>query len=98
MKPLSKSMFHPRRAVGQRFLLENRKLIAQIDRRNAVRASLSLGALTLLGGCDVFEKRAVADRAARRFRLERPRLGLHLPAGSPGADLFGGAGRQATSL
>jgi len=68
MKPLSKSMFHPRRAVGQRFLLENRKLIAQIDRRNAVRGSLSLGALTLLGGCDVSEDaqlqtvlRAVSD-------------------------------------
>src|SRR5712672_3006038 len=55
MKPLSKSMFHPRRAVGQRFLLENRKLIEQIDRRNVLRGSLSLGALTLLGGCDVSE-------------------------------------------
>jgi DMSO/TMAO reductase YedYZ molybdopterin-dependent catalytic subunit len=55
MKPLSKSMFHPRRGLGQGFLDENRKLIAQIDRRNVLRGSLTLGGLTLLGGCDVSE-------------------------------------------
>ena len=69
MKPLSKSMFHPRRAVGQRFLLENRKLIAQIDRRNAVRGSLSLGAPYAARRLRGLRRRAVADRAARRFRL-----------------------------
>ncbi len=55
MKPLLKSVFHPRQGVGQAFLDENRKLIAQIDRRNVLRGSLTLGGLTLLGGCDLSE-------------------------------------------
>ena len=55
MKPPSKSMFQPRQGVGQDFLDENRKLIAQIDRRNVLRGSLTLGGLTLLGGCAVSE-------------------------------------------
>jgi len=50
MKPPSKSMFQPGQGVGQEFLDENRKLIAQIDRRNILRGSLTLGGLTLLGG------------------------------------------------
>jgi DMSO/TMAO reductase YedYZ molybdopterin-dependent catalytic subunit len=50
MKPPSKSMFQPGQGVGQDFLDENRKLIAQIDRRNILRGSLTLGGLTLLGG------------------------------------------------
>jgi DMSO/TMAO reductase YedYZ molybdopterin-dependent catalytic subunit len=68
MKLPSKSLFRPRAGVGQGFLLENRKLIENIDRRNVLRGTLSLGALTLLGGCDVSENdklqtvlRAVSD-------------------------------------
>jgi DMSO/TMAO reductase YedYZ molybdopterin-dependent catalytic subunit len=68
MKPPAKSLFRPRAGVGQGFLLENRRLIEQIDRRNVLRGALSLGALTLLGGCDVSENdklqtvlRAVSD-------------------------------------
>ncbi len=68
MKPPSKSLFRPRAGVDKSFLLENRKLIEQIDRRNVLRGTLSLGALTLLGGCDVSENdklqtvlRAVSD-------------------------------------
>jgi len=53
MKLPSKSMFQPREGVGQDFLDENRKLIAQIDRRNVLRGSLTLGGLTLLSGCAV---------------------------------------------
>src|SRR5262245_49969185 len=68
MKPPSKSLFRPRTGVGQGFLHENRRLIEQVDRRNVLRGSLSLGALTLLSGCDVSENaqlqtvlRAVSD-------------------------------------
>jgi DMSO/TMAO reductase YedYZ molybdopterin-dependent catalytic subunit len=68
MKPPSKSLFRPRAGVDKSFLLENRRLIEQIDRRNVLRGTLSLGALTLLGGCDVSENdklqtvlRAVSD-------------------------------------
>jgi DMSO/TMAO reductase YedYZ molybdopterin-dependent catalytic subunit len=68
MKPLSKSLFRPRTGVDKSFLLENRKLIERIDRRNVLRGTLSLGALTMLGGCDVSENdklqavlRAVSD-------------------------------------
>jgi DMSO/TMAO reductase YedYZ molybdopterin-dependent catalytic subunit len=68
MKPPSKSLFRPRTGVGQGFLHESRRLIEQIDRRNVLRGSLSLGALTLLGGGDVSENaqlqtvlRAVSD-------------------------------------
>jgi DMSO/TMAO reductase YedYZ molybdopterin-dependent catalytic subunit len=55
MKPPSKSMFQPRQGVGQDFLDENRKLIAQIDRRNVLRGSLTAGGLTLLGDSAVAE-------------------------------------------
>ena len=55
MKLPSKSMFQPRQGVGQDLLDENRKLVAQIDRRNVLRGSLTLGGLTLLGGCAVSE-------------------------------------------
>ena len=55
MKPPSKSLFRPRTGVDKSFLLENRKLIERIDRRNVLRGALSLGALTMLGGCEVSE-------------------------------------------
>ena len=58
-----------------------------------MRGSLSLGDLTLLGGYD-FSENAQLQTVLHLFRLERPRPGRHLPAGSPGADLFGRADRQ----
>jgi DMSO/TMAO reductase YedYZ molybdopterin-dependent catalytic subunit len=61
-------MFRRPQGIDQGFLHDNRKLIAQIDRRNVLGGALSLGALTLLGGCDVSENaqlqtvpRAVSD-------------------------------------
>ena len=51
-KSPSKSIFRPSKSVDQGFLHENRKLIEKIDRRGILRGTLSLGALTLLGGCD----------------------------------------------
>ena len=49
------SIFRPHKPVDQSALRENRALIEDIDRRNVLRGALSLGALTLLTGCDVSE-------------------------------------------
>ena len=54
-KPPSSSIFRPAQGVKQGVLHENRKLIETIDRRKVLRGTLSLGALTLLTGCDVSE-------------------------------------------
>lgn len=54
-KPPSSSIFRPAQGVKQDVLQENRKLIETIDRRKVLRGTLSLGALTLLTGCDVSE-------------------------------------------
>src|SRR5258705_10780687 len=51
----SQSIFRPRMPIDQTVLKENRALIEQIDRRNLLRGALSLGALTMLTGCDVSE-------------------------------------------
>jgi DMSO/TMAO reductase YedYZ molybdopterin-dependent catalytic subunit len=48
----SSSIFRPKTPIDQSLIAENRKLIEQIDRRGVLRGTLSLGALTLLGGCD----------------------------------------------
>ncbi len=52
----SRSIFRPRRAPDQGILREHRALIHDIDRRKVLRGALSLGALTLLTGCDVSEE------------------------------------------
>jgi len=68
IKTPSRSIFRPQRRIDQGILHEHRKLIETIDRRNVLRGALSLGALALLGGCDVSENaqlqtvlRAVSD-------------------------------------
>ena len=48
----SRSIFRPRHGVNQSVLRENRRLVEGIDRRNVLRGTLSLGALTLLSGCN----------------------------------------------
>ena len=45
-------------AVDQTILKENRKLVESIERRAFLRGTLSLGALTMLTGCDVTNKDA----------------------------------------
>jgi DMSO/TMAO reductase YedYZ molybdopterin-dependent catalytic subunit len=55
----SPSIFRPRRRVDQTVLEENRKLVNDIDRRQLLRGTLSLGALTLLTGCDITDRPAV---------------------------------------
>jgi TAT (twin-arginine translocation) pathway signal sequence len=51
----SRSVFRPRHGIDQSVLRENRRLVEGINRRNVLRGTLSLGALTLLSGCNVTE-------------------------------------------
>ena len=49
----------PRGGVDQSPLIEHRSLIAGIERRAFLRGSVSLGALTLLTGCDISNESAL---------------------------------------
>ena len=51
----SPSIFRPKRRVDQGILREHKALIETINRRNVLRGALSLGALSMLTGCDVTE-------------------------------------------
>jgi DMSO/TMAO reductase YedYZ molybdopterin-dependent catalytic subunit len=53
------SIFRPVRPIDQRVLTQHRALIDDINRRNVLRGAISLGALTLLSGCDVTEEEPV---------------------------------------
>jgi DMSO/TMAO reductase YedYZ molybdopterin-dependent catalytic subunit len=53
------SIFRPRKAVDQGVLTQNRALVDDINRRNVLRGAMSLGALSLLTGCDVSEDDSV---------------------------------------
>jgi DMSO/TMAO reductase YedYZ molybdopterin-dependent catalytic subunit len=53
------SLFHPRQPIDQGVLRQSRALVKDIDRRGLLRGALSLGALTLLTGCDVTEEEPV---------------------------------------
>jgi DMSO/TMAO reductase YedYZ molybdopterin-dependent catalytic subunit len=49
------SLFRPKGGVDQSPLREHKALIETIDRRKVLRGTLSLGAFSLLSGCDVGE-------------------------------------------
>jgi DMSO/TMAO reductase YedYZ molybdopterin-dependent catalytic subunit len=53
------SLFRPKTPIDQSVLTQDRKLLDDINRRNVLRGTLSLGALTLLSGCDVTEEAPV---------------------------------------
>src|SRR5437773_147477 len=53
MRAITPSPFRPAKAINQSVLLENRRLVERIERRAFLRGTLSLGALTMLTGCDV---------------------------------------------
>ena len=59
LKPLSPSNFRPKGGIDQRVLSEHKALIREIDRRRILRGTLSLGALTMLTGCNVTRTDAV---------------------------------------
>jgi DMSO/TMAO reductase YedYZ molybdopterin-dependent catalytic subunit len=49
----SPSIFRPKNGIDRTVMEENKKLIADINRRQILRGTLSLGALTMLTGCSV---------------------------------------------
>jgi DMSO/TMAO reductase YedYZ molybdopterin-dependent catalytic subunit len=53
------SLFRPRKSIDQGVLTQNRALVDDINRRNVLRGAVSLGALSLLTGCDVSEDDSV---------------------------------------
>ncbi|HMK80323.1 MAG TPA: molybdopterin-dependent oxidoreductase [Xanthobacteraceae bacterium] len=58
-KTPSPSIFRPKGGVDQSVLAEHRALVEAIDRRKILRGAVSLGALSLLTGCDVTRTDAV---------------------------------------
>jgi DMSO/TMAO reductase YedYZ molybdopterin-dependent catalytic subunit len=59
----SRSLFRPKKPIDQRVLTNDRKLVRDlnhnINRRGLLRGAVSLGALTMLTGCDVTEDDSV---------------------------------------
>jgi len=55
----SPSFFRPKQGIDQTVLKENKKLLEELDRRKLLRGAVSLGALTMLTGCDVTNQNAV---------------------------------------
>lgn len=63
-RPRTPSLFRPRRRPDPAVLDDHRRLTADIGRRQLLRGTLSLGALSLLTGCNVSEDASV-QRALR---------------------------------
>jgi DMSO/TMAO reductase YedYZ molybdopterin-dependent catalytic subunit len=61
----SPSAFRPKIGIDQGVLENNKALLADIGRRRVLRGSLSLGALTMLTGCDVTSESAVQSALRR---------------------------------
>ena len=59
IKTPARSIFRPAKASDQSALKDNRALVHEINRRNVLRGAVSLGALTMLTGCDVENPAAV---------------------------------------
>ena len=59
MPPRQPTPSRPTTPLDRSVLTENKKLVDAINRRNVLRGTLSLGALTLLSGCDVTEEAPV---------------------------------------
>ena len=55
----SSSMFRPRRGIDQTVLEDNKRLVETINRRKVLRGAVSLGALSMLTGCDVTHRESV---------------------------------------
>lgn len=53
LRPPSPSVFRSERSIDRSVLEENKQLIETINRRNVLRGAISLGALSMLTGCDV---------------------------------------------
>ena len=63
-----------RRAASiKAYLKEHKKLVEEIDRRKVLRGAVSLGALTMLTGCNVTHTGRSAVGAEGRVELQRRR-------------------------
>lgn len=69
LKTPSPSRFRPSGGVDQRALKEHKALVEDINRRNILRGAVSLGALTMLTGCDVTRSDAVQSVLKRVSQL-----------------------------
>ena len=65
----ARSLFRPAKLPDAAILDDHRPLIRSLERRGLIRGGLSLGALTMLTGCDVDDSSAIgrALRAISRF-------------------------------
>jgi DMSO/TMAO reductase YedYZ molybdopterin-dependent catalytic subunit len=59
IQTFSRSLFRPKTPLDRSVLKDNRKLVEDINRRGLLRGAVSLGALTMLTGCDVTEDDSV---------------------------------------
>ena len=55
LRPPSRSIFRPKDGIDQSVMHNNADLVDKITRRNVLRGAISLGALSMLTGCDVTE-------------------------------------------
>src|SRR5215475_7095937 len=69
LKTPSPSRFRPCGGVDQSALKENKALVEDINRRKILRGAMSLGALTMLTGCDVTRSDAVQSVLKRVSRF-----------------------------
>lgn len=69
LKTPSPSRFRPKGGVDQNVLKEHKALVRDINRRNILRGAVSLGALTMLTGCDVTRSDAVQSVLKRVSQL-----------------------------
>jgi len=64
------SIFRPPKLIARAAIRHNRALVDDFNRRKVLRGALSLGALTLLTGCDVSEEGFRAECVARGVIVE----------------------------
>jgi DMSO/TMAO reductase YedYZ molybdopterin-dependent catalytic subunit len=55
------SLFRSRKSVDRIVLKQSRAIVEDFNRRGVLRGALTLGALTMLTGCDVSEEQSVQD-------------------------------------
>src|SRR5690242_13096695 len=65
----SPSVFRPKEGVDQSALKESKALVEDINRRGLLRGAVSLGALTMLTGCNVTHTDAIQSVLKRISQL-----------------------------
>ncbi len=93
-----RSMFRPRTPPDPAVLDDHRTLIRSMERRGLIRGGLSLGALTMLTGCDVTRPAAVEAALRAMSEPQRRRAGAALRPEEAGPDLPGVDGAEAATV